>query len=81
MSEKELLNAIIESGCIPKTLSQNELMKIAKMENLSQNGLKKIAKMQDLSRNKLKQIAKLRHVKNIDNKSKEELLIALLNSE
>ena len=81
MSEKELLNAIVESGHISKNLSQNELMKIAKVENLSQNGLKKIAKMQDLSRNKLKQIAKLRHIKNIDNKSKEELLIALLNSE
>ena len=70
MSEKELLNAIVGSGRILKNLSQNGLMKIAKMENLSQKGLKKIEKMPDLSRNKLEQIAKLRHIKNIDNMSK-----------
>ena len=81
MSEKELLNAIVESGHILKNLLKNRLMKIAKMQNLSQNGLKKIAKMQGSSQNKLEQITKLRHIKNIGNMSKEELLIALLNSE
>ena len=60
MSEDELLNAIVESGRILKNLSQNGLMKIAKMENYSQNGLKKIEKMQDLWRNKIEQIGKMR---------------------
>ena len=39
MSEEELLNAIVESGCILKNLSQNELIKTAKIPNLSHNDL------------------------------------------
>ena len=50
------------------------------MQNLSQNELQQITKMQNLSQNELEQIAKMRRIKNYKNMSKEELLIALLNS-
>ena len=50
------------------------------MQNLSQNDLKQIAKMSNLSQNELEQIAKMRHIKNYNNMSREELLIALLKS-
>ena len=50
------------------------------MQNLSQNKLMQIKKMQNLSQNELEQITKMRHIKTYKKMSKEELLIALLNS-
>ena len=50
------------------------------MQTLSHNELKQITKMQNLSQNKLEQIAKMRRIKNRNNMSREELLIALLKS-
>ena len=64
MSEDELLNAIVESGRILNNLSQNGLMKIAKIPNLSRNELQQITKMNDLPRNELEQIVKMRHMQN-----------------
>ena len=78
MSKEKLLSAIIKSERIAKNLSQNGLERIARMQNLSQNELEQIIKMQNLSQNKLKQIAKTRRIKNYNDMSKEELLIALL---
>ena len=48
--------------------------------NLSQNELKQVKKMSNLLRNELEQIAKMRRIKNRNNMSREELLIALLKS-
>ena len=50
------------------------------MQNLSQNDLDQITKMLNLLRNELEQITKMRRIKNYNNMSKEELLIALLKS-
>ena len=50
------------------------------MQNLLQNQPKQITKMSNLSQNELKKIAKMRHIKNYQNMSREELLIALLKS-
>ena len=80
MSREKLLSTLDESERILKTLSQNGLKRIAKMQNLSQNELKQITKKQNLSQNELEQIAKIRHIKNYKNMSREELLIALLKS-
>ena len=78
MSKEKLLSAIVKSERITENLSQNGLERIARMQNLSQNELEQIIKMQNLSQNKLKQIAKTRRIKNYNDMSKEELLIALL---
>ena len=51
------------------------------MENLSQNDLDQITKMLNLPQNELEQIANLIRIKNYNNMSKEELLIALLKSD
>ena len=80
MSREKLLSTLDESEHIFKNLSQNGLERIAKMQNLSQNELKQITKIQNLSQNELEQIAKMRRIKNYQNISKEELLIALLKS-
>ena len=80
MSREMLLSTLDESECIFENLSQNRLERIAKMENLSRNELKQITKMQNLSQNELQQIAKKRSIKNYNNMSREELLIALLKS-
>ena len=80
MSEDELLDAIVKSGCILKNSSQNGLIKIAKIPNLSHNELEQITKMNNLPQKKLEQIAKMRQIKNHGSTSKKELLIALLKS-
>ena len=80
MSRENLLSTLDESERIFENLSQNGLERIARMQNLSHNELKQITKMQNLSQNKLEQIAKMRRIKNRNNMSREELLIALLKS-
>ena len=49
-------------------------------EDFPQNDLDQITKMLNLSQNVLEQIAKMRRIKNYNNISKEELLVALLKS-
>ena len=80
MSREKLLNTLDESERSFKNISQNALERIAKMQNRSQNDLDQITKMLNLSQNKLKQIGKMRRIKNYNNMSKEELLIAFLKS-
>ena len=80
MSREKLLNTLDESERSFKNISQNALERVAKMQNLSQNDLDQITKMLNLSQNKLKQIGKMRRIKNYNNMSKEELLIAFLKS-
>ena len=80
MSREKLLSTLDELEHNFKSISQNGLEWISKMQNLSQNKLKQIIKMQNLSQNELEQIAKMRRIKNYKNMSKEELLIALLKS-
>ena len=58
------LKAIVKSGRILKSLSQNGIMKIAKIENLSHRELEQIIKINDLPQNELEQIAKMRKIKN-----------------
>ena len=48
------------------------------MQNFSLNELEQISKMNNFLENKLKQIAKIRCIKNYQDMSKEDLLIALL---
>ena len=48
------------------------------MQNFSLNELKKIERMNNLSLNALKQIAIARNIKNYEDMSKEDLLIALI---
>ena len=50
---------------------------LIELQNLSPNDLDQITKMPNLSQNELEQIAKMRRIKNYNNMSKEELLIAL----
>ena len=50
------------------------------MQNLSLNEHEEIERMNNLSLNELKQTAKIRHIKNYEDMSKEDLLIALLKS-
>ena len=80
MSRETLLSTLDESERIFENLSQNVLERISKIQYLSQNELKQITKIQNLSQNELEQIAKMRRIKNYQNISKEELLIALLKS-
>ena len=80
MSRENLLSVIDEYDCILENLLQKRLERMAEMQNLSLNDLKKIAKMQNLSQNALEQIARTRLIKNYNNMSREELLIALLKS-
>ena len=81
MSSEKLLSTLDESESHFKTISQNGLEQITKMQNFSQYDLDQIAKMLNLTQNELEQIAKMRRIKNYKNMSKEELLIALLKSE
>ena len=64
MSNKKLLCTLYKLKRITKNLLKNEYNKIVKMQNLSLN--------------ELKQIAKIRHIKNYNDMSKEDLIIALL---
>ena len=80
MSIEKLLSTLDEAERNFKNISQNALERIAKIQNLSQNDLDQITKILNLSQNKLEQIAKVRRIKNYNNMSKEELLIALLKS-
>ena len=50
------------------------------MQNLSLNKLKKLKRMNNLSLNALKQIVIARNIKNYEDMSKEDLLIALIKS-
>ena len=81
ISREKLLSTLDESESHFKTVSQNGLEQITKMQNFSQYDLDQIAKMLNLTQNELEQIAKMRRIKNYKNMSKEELLIALLKSE
>ena len=78
--EKELLRIIYKLKCITDNLSQDGLNKITKMQNLSLNEFKKIERMNNLLINTLKQIVITRNIKNYEDMSKEQLLIALLKS-
>ena len=80
MSREELLSTLDKSEHITENLSKNGLERIAKMQNLSLNELEQITEMNNLSKNRLEQIAKNRRIKNYENISKEDLLIALLKS-
>ena len=80
MSRKKLLSILDKLERITKNSSKNGLNKIVKMQNLSLNELEQIERMNNLLLNKLKQIAKIRHIKNYEDMSKEDLLIALLKS-
>ena len=80
MSNKKLLRTLYKLKRITEKLSKTGLNKIFKIENLSLNELKQIDKTNNLSLNELKQIAKIRHIKNYNDMSKEDLLIALLKS-
>ena len=75
MSKEELTSALDKLKSINENLSRNELKKIVKIQNLSLNELEHY-----FSENKLKQIAIKRHIKNYEDMSKEDLLIALLKS-
>ena len=79
-SKKELLQIIYELKRVTDKLSRNGLNKIVKMQNLSLNELKKIERMNNLSPNALEEIAMARNIKNYEDMSKEDLLIALLKS-
>ena len=72
MSRERLLSILNESTW---------LKRIAKIQSLSQNEINQITKLSNLSQNELEQIAKIRRIKDNKNMSKEELLIALLESE
>ena len=78
MSREKLLSTLDESESNFKTISQNGLEWIAKMQNLSQHDLDQITKMLNLTQNELEQIAEMRRIKNYKNMLKEELLITLL---
>ena len=79
-SNKELLRTIYKLKCITGNLFRNGIRKIMKMPNLSLNDIKKIERMNNLSLNELNQIAVARNIKNYEDMSKEDLLIALLKS-
>ena len=81
MSREKLLSTLDKSERNFKSISQNGLERIAKMQNLSQNELEQMTKMRNLSQNELEQIAKMRRIKNYKKMSKERLLITLLKSE
>ena len=80
MSREKLLSTLDESERILKTLSQNGLKRIAKMQNLSQNKLGQITKVSNLSQDELEKIEKMRHINNYKNMSRKEILISLLKS-
>ena len=80
MSREELLSAIDKYDCITENLSENGHNKIIEMQNLSLNGLEQIERMNNLAINELKKIAITRHIKNYNDMSKEDLIIALLKS-
>ena len=73
MSREKLLSTLDESEGNFKSISQNGLEQIAKMQNLSQNE-------SNQWRDKLEQIAEMRKIKNYEKMSKEGLAIALLKS-
>ena len=66
--------------CIYDNLSRNGFNKITRMPNFSLNELKKIERINNLSLNALKEIAITRNIKNYEDISKENLLIALIKS-
>ena len=76
-SNKELLRIIYKLKRITENLSRNGLNKITKMQNLK---LKKIERMNNLSLNELNRIAAARNIKNYNDMSRKDLLIALLKS-
>ena len=78
MSREELLSAIDKYDCITENLSENGHNKIIEMQNLSLNGLEQIERMNNSAINELKKIAITRHIKNYNDMSKEDLIIALL---
>ena len=80
MSREELLSAIDKYDCITENLSENGHNKIIEMQNLSLNGLEQIERMNNSAINELKKIAITRHIKNYNDMSKEDLIIALLKS-
>ena len=77
MSKEELTSVLYKLKSITENLSRNELKKIVKIQNLSLNELEQITEMNNFSENKLKQIA---NIKIYEDMSKEDLLIALLES-
>ena len=81
MSRDKLLSTIDKLGHITNNLSKYGLNKMVKMQNLLLNKLEQIERMENLSLNELKQIMKTRHIKDYEEMSKENLLIALLKSD
>ena len=80
MPREKLLGIIDKLYHTTENVSKYGLNKIAKMQNLSLNEHEEIERMNNLSLNELKQTAKIRHIKNYEDMSKEDLLIALLKS-
>ena len=86
MSTKELLNTLnrYDSRCKVKNnrrkLSKIGLEKIAKIQNISKNELNQAQKLQQKSIDELKGIARLRRIKNIEELTKEDLIITCLKS-
>ena len=80
MFREKLLSTLDKSECKFQNLSQNGLEQIAKMQNPSQYDPDQIIKMLNLSQNELEKITKMGRIKNYNDMSKEELLIALLKS-
>ena len=80
ISREKLLSSFYKLEHITENLSKHGLNKIIKIQNLSLNELEQIERMNNLSLNELKQIAKTRRIKNYEDMSKEDLLIALLKS-
>ena len=78
--KKELLRVIYKLKHSTDNLSGNGINKIVNMQNLSLNELTKIERMNNLSLNALKQTAIARNIKNYEDMSKEDLLIALTRS-
>ena len=78
--KKELLRVIYKLKHSTDNLSGNGINKIVNMQNLSLNELTKIERINNLSLNALKQTAIARNIKNYEDMSKEDLLIALTRS-
>ena len=86
MPTKELLNTLnrYDSRCKVKNnrrkLSKIGLEKIAKIQNISKNELNQAQKLQQKSIDELKGIARLRRIENIEELTKEDLIITCLKS-
>ena len=87
MTTKELLNALRRYDsrrnvkCTFRKFLRIGLEKIAKIQNITKNELNRGEKLQRRSGDELKGIARLRRIKNIEKKTKKDLIITLIKSE